>query len=98
MDNLKKLVIFQSAVGQMSLDPFGLHGPVHWHNVYQHCLNLYYFETGADVTAAYDWFFWNFAMLHDCCRKSDNHDIEHPYEAAKLIPKGDPGTFNNLLL
>jgi uncharacterized protein len=97
MDDSNKLEIFQAAVAQMSLYPFGIHGPIHWHRVYDNCLNLYYMETGEQATDTYDWFFYNFAMMHDCCRVSDHADIEHPYAAAKLIPDGDPGTFNDML-
>ena len=97
MDNPNKLAIFKSSVAQMSLEPFGIHGPVHWSSVYHNCLNLYYMEIGTEATATYDWFFWNFAMLHDCCRVSDHADIEHPYKAANMIPDGDPGTFNDML-
>ena len=95
--NINKRIIFQGAVAQMTLDPFGIHGVRHWHTVYWSCLQLWSYENEVhDVPQEHDWFFWNFAMLHDCCRLYDTSDPGHGARAAKLVPDDD-SAFNRLL-
>lgn len=91
MSNIKRVVMFQSAVAQMKLDPMGIHGPIHWMKVYRNCQDLHVMEYGKQASEKDDWFYWCFSMLHDCCRASDYADPAHGIEAAKLVPTdGDP--------
>jgi len=86
----RKLLLFQSAISQMGVEPFGLHGVIHWNGVYQNCLML-----DPEPTMIEDWFYWCFSMLHDCCRYSEYGDARHPEKAAKLV---EPDTdFNKQL-
>lgn len=97
MYNLEKQIIFNGAVTQMKLDPFGIHGVNHWYRVYENCLMLWRHNTDVyDVPNQDDWFFWNFAMLHDCCRLYDTTDPGHGARAAKMIPDND-SEFNKVL-
>ena len=69
MDNINKRIIFQGAVNQMELDPFGIHGVNHWFMVYNNAMNIYRTITDEYAVAhELDWFFWSFAMLRECCR------------------------------
>lgn len=85
----KRLEIFQAAVAQMTLHPFGIHGPIHWYNVYTNTKMLH-----PNAPADWDWFYWCFAMLHDCCRKHDMADPGHGLEAARLIDQHHKSDFN----
>ena len=97
ISNINKRLIFQAAVNQIGVHPFGLHGVRHWQSVYDNCLNLWRIEHEVyDMPHEDDWFFWNFAMLHDCCRMYDSSDPGHPARAAKLIPDNDTD-FNKTL-
>lgn len=97
MYNIEKQIIFNGAVTQMKLDPFGIHGVNHWYRVYENCLNIWRLTNDVyDVPHDDDWFFWNFAMLHDCCRIYDTTDPGHGARAAKLIPDDD-SDFNRVL-
>jgi len=97
MDDTNKRIMFQAAVNEMVLNPFGIHGVMHWHNVYWNALHIWrVLRDTHEVAPKDDWFFWSFAMLHDCRRESDTIDLEHPFRAAKLIPD-DNTDFNRKL-
>jgi uncharacterized protein len=96
MENVKRIVMFQSAVGQLKLDPMGIHGPIHWMKVYRNCQDLHVMEHGDEPSHDDDWFYWCFSMLHDCCRTIEGPDPAHGIEAAKLIP--DDGSPFNIAL
>ena len=76
----------------MSLDPMGPHGPVHWFKVYRNCqdIDTMIYENRDENR---DWFYWCFAMLHDCKRTSEQADPAHGIEAAKMVPN-DKSQFN----
>ena len=76
----RKRILFQSAVTQLGVDPFGLHGVLHWNAVFQNCLMLNPVATIVD-----EWFYWCFSCLHDCCREDEYVDPEHGQRAADII-------------
>ncbi|MBI5581427.1 MAG: HD domain-containing protein [Deltaproteobacteria bacterium] len=64
-----------------------IHGPRHWQRVEAFGLRIAE-SSGADLTVVR-----LFALLHDSCRQSDGHDIDHGPRAAEMLDRIVPSVF-----
>lgn len=71
--------VMRIAKERFALDLHGCHGVSHWQRVRENGLRL------AKKTKADRLVVELFALLHDCCRESDNHDPDHGPRAATFI-------------
>lgn len=70
--------LFAFLEGHFALDWRGIHGAPHWVRVLHNGLRLAE-RTGASVRVVEA-----FALLHDSCRRNDDHDPGHGYRAGQL--------------